>query len=215
MGPIQQNVDLLLEYDVKIVGELKLRVSHCLIANRGATLASIKSLHVHPAAAAQCDRFIREHAKGWTVYQTYDTAGSVKLIKEQGILDGAAIASAEAAKVYGMEVLAEGIEDNPQNYTRFVVVAKNARVHDKCNKASLVYSTKNEPGALYATLRIFAERKINLSKLESRPIPGRPWEYMFYVDIDAHIDSPEVKEALRAIEPYVARLKVLGCYPAA
>jgi 3-deoxy-7-phosphoheptulonate synthase len=215
MGPIHQNADLLLEYDVTIVGELKLRVSHNLIANRGATLASVKKLYVHPAAAAQCDKFIREHAANWTIYQTYDTAGSVKMIKDQGILDGAAVASAEAAKVYGMEILAESIEDNPQNYTRFVVIARRAEPHERCNKTSLAYATKNEPGALYATLREFADRGVNLTKLESRPIPGRPWEYMFYVDLEGHVRSSAVVEALRAIEPRTTRLKVLGCYPSA
>lgn len=213
-GSIHPNYDLLLEFDVAIVGEIKLRISHCLIANRGVKMAEIRRLYVHPQAAAQCDRFLREHAD-WTVYQTYDTAGSVKMIREQQILDGAAIASVEAAGVYGMEVLAESIEDNPQNYTRFIVVARTPQVHEKCNKTSVVFTTRNEPGALYSVLRVFAERHINLAKLESRPIPGRPWEYMFYVDFEGHVQAAHVAEALRTMTQYTEQLKVLGCYPSA
>jgi 3-deoxy-7-phosphoheptulonate synthase len=214
-GSIHQNADLLLEHDVSIVGELKLKVSHCLIANRGAKLPEIRKLYVHPQAAAQCDRFIREHASGWTVQQSYDTAGSVKTIRDESIMDGAAIASAEAARVYGMDVLAEAIEDNPLNYTRFIVIARRGRVHDKCDKTSMAYSTKNEPGALLATLQEFARRGVNLCKLESRPIPGRPWEYRFFVDVEGHVDSPELSEAIRALQAHTQSFRLLGCYPAA
>jgi 3-deoxy-7-phosphoheptulonate synthase len=215
MGPIHQNTDLLLEHDLSIVGELKLKVSHCLIANRGATKSGIRRLYVHPAAAAQCDRYLREHASSWTVTQSYDTAGSVKMIRDEKILDGAAVASAEAAAVYGMEILAEGIEDHPQNYTRFVVISRTPRVDARCNKTSLAYATHNEPGALHATLRAFADRGVNLTRLESRPIPGRPWEYMFLVDLEGNVESPGLKEAIAEIAPRTTRLRVLGCYVSA
>jgi 3-deoxy-7-phosphoheptulonate synthase len=213
-GSVNQNFDLLLEFEVTIVGETKLKVAHNLIVNRGVRLPDVRKLYVHPQAAAQCDRFLRQHPD-WTVYQTYDTAGSVKMIKEQQILDGAAVASLHAAELYDMEVLAESIEDNPQNYTRFIVIARSGEVHQKCNKTSLVLTTRNEPGSLNRALGLFAERRINLLKLESRPIPGRPWEYMFYLDLEGNVNSPEIREALDALPGHAERFKVLGCYPAA
>jgi len=213
-GSINQNYDLLLEFEVAIVGELKLRVSHNLIVNRGVRLSDIKKLYVHPQAAAQCDRFLRQHPD-WTVFQTYDTAGSVKMIKEQQILEGAAVASLHAAQLYDMEVLAESIEDNPQNYTRFIVIARSGEVHNRCNKTSLVLTTGNEPGSLHRALGLFAERRLNLMKLESRPIPGRPWEYMFYLDLEGNVNSPPIQQALAALPAVSERFKVLGCYPAA
>ena len=130
-------------------------------------------------------------------------------------MDGAAIASAEAAKVYGMDILAPAIEDNAFNYTRFIAIARKGRVTAKCNKTSLVYTTKNEPGALLATLKLFSDRGVNLSKLESRPIPGRPWEYMFYADVEGSTETPALAEALKQLARHTTQLKVLGCYPAA
>ena len=213
-GSINQNYDLLLEFDLVIVGEVKLRVSHNLLANRGVRKEDIRKLYGHPQALAQCDRFLRLHPD-WTVYQTYDTAGSVKMIKEQGAADTAAVASLQAAKIYDVDVLAEAIEDNPQNYTRFVVIAKEARVHDRCNKTSVVFTTPNQPGALFAVLKVAAEHQVNLVKLESRPIPGRPWEYMFYMDFEGNMDSPSVGALLRSLPSCTEKLKVLGCYPSA
>jgi len=213
-GSINQNYDLLLECDLSIVGEVKLRVSHNLLANRGVREKDIRKLYGHPQALAQCDRFLRRHPD-WTVYQTYDTAGSVKMLKEQEATDTAAIASLHAAEIYEVDVLEEAIEDNPQNYTRFVVVAKEPRVHDRCDKTSVVFTTPNKPGALFAVLELIAKHEVNLVKLESRPIPGRPWQYMFYMDWEGNIDSPNVSAVLRDLPGCTETLKVLGCYPSA
>ena len=213
-GSIYQNYDLLLEFDVVVVGEVKLRITHNLIAHRGVTLNQIKKIYLHPQAAGQCDRFLREH-KDWTLYQMYDTAGSVKMIRDEGLMDGAAIASVEAAKAYDMQVLTESIEDNPQNYTRFFILAASPQVNEKRNKVSILYTTKNESGALYSTLKLFSEGNLNLSKLESRPIPGRPWEYVFYVDFEGNTEDEAVSETLSSLSKFTERYKMLGCYPAA
>jgi 3-deoxy-7-phosphoheptulonate synthase len=213
-GSINENYDLLLEFDVTIVGELKLRVSHNLIANRGVKKEDIRELYGHPQALAQCERFLRQYPH-WTVYQAYDTAGSVKMIKEQGQMEAAAIASVQAAKLHNMDVLAEAIENNPQNYTRFIVIAKEGEVHPKCDKTSVVFTTPNQPGSLLKVLELFDKSRINLLKLESRPIPGRPWEYMFYMDFQANLEASATQEVLRSLPACTDRLKVLGCYPAA
>ena len=213
-GSINQNYDLLLEFDLSIVGEVKLRVSHNLLANRGVREKDVKKLYGHPQALAQCDRFLRLHPD-WTVYQTYDTAGSVKMIKEQEASDTAAIASSQAAKIYEVDVLQEAIEDNPQNYTRFVVIAKEPRVHDRCDKTSIVFTTPNKPGSLFTVLHLTAKNEVNLVKLESRPIPGRPWEYMFYMDLEGNAESANVSTVLRELPDCTEKLKVLGCYPSA
>ncbi len=213
-GSVFQNYDLLHEFDVSVVGELKLRVSHNLITHGGVRMDQIKKVYVHPQAAGQCDRFLREHPE-WTLYQTYDTAGSVKMIRDQEVTDGAAIASAEAAKTYGMQILRESIEDNPQNYTRFFVIAASPQVQDQCDKVSILYTTRNEPGALHKTLKLFAEKNLNLLKLESRPIPGRPWEYVFCADFEGNVQSEEVAKTLEALAMQTSGYKLLGCYPSA
>lgn len=203
-GSIHQNYDLFLEHDVSIVGEVKLRVVHNLIASPGVTLDRVKRIYAHPQAAAQCERYLRKHP-AWEILQVYDTAGSVKMIR--GEPEAAAIASVEAAKEYGMEILAEAIENDPQNYTRFVILSREPS--STGNKVSLVYGTKNEPGSLLRTLEIFAKRGINLLKLESRPIPGKPWEYLFYVDLAA---AKPVDDAIQALRKETTTLRVLGCY---
>ena len=211
-GSIHQNYDLLLEYDVRIVGEVKLRVVHSLIANRGTKLEQVKRIYAHPQATAQCEVFLRDHA-AWSVMQVYDTAGSVKMIKEEKALDAAAIASADAARQFDMEVLKEGVESNPRNYTRFVVIAREEGKGG--DKVSLVYATENKAGALFRTLEIFAKKGISLSKLESRPIPGQPWDYMFYVDLTGDLHEKGVTSALKDLEKQTTFLKILGNYPSA
>jgi 3-deoxy-7-phosphoheptulonate synthase len=211
-GSIHQNYDLLLEHDVQIVGEAKLRIVHCLIANRGTRLDQVKRIYAHPQAAAQCEKFLRGHA-AWSVLQVYDTAGSVKMIKEEKAMDAAAIASSDAARQFEMEILKEGIESDPQNYTRFIVIAREGATGG--GKVSLVYATKNEPGALFRTLEIFGRRGVNLSKLESRPIAGKPWEYLFYVDLTGDLQEKTVAAALKELRERATFVKVLGSYPSA
>ena len=211
-GSIHQNYDLLVEFDVHTIGETKLRVVHSLIANRGTSIDQIKRIYAHPQAAAQCEKLLRAHPK-WTVLQVYDTAGSVKMIKEEKALDAAAIASSDAARHFDMEILREGVESDPQNYTRFIVIAREPAKTG--NKVSLVYSTKNEPGALFRTLEIFSKHGMNLTKLESRPIAGKPWEYLVYVDATEDMSNRRLAGALKALREAATFVKVLGNYPSA
>jgi prephenate dehydratase len=201
-----------MECDVQIVGETKLRVVHNLIANKGTKFSDIKRIYAHPQAAAQCEKLLRQHPQ-WSVLQVYDTAGSVKMIKEEKAMDAAAIASSAAAKHFDMEILKEGIESDPQNYTRFVVLSREAA--KGADKVSLVYAAENKPGSLLRTLEVFAKRGVNLSRLESRPIPGKPFEYLFYVDLTGDLHDKAVAAALKELKEHVTFVKVLGCYPSA
>ena len=209
-GSIPENFDLLSEFDVSVVAETRLRVVHNLIANRGTSLEMIRKIYAHPQAAAQCDSFIRQHPD-WTVYQVYDTAGSVKMIQDEGVLDGAGIARADVAEALNMEIVASGIESHPENYTRFLVFSVPGKAGEGCNKASLVFVTHDRPGALMETLQVFARHDMNLTRLESRPVPGRPWIYRFYVDIEGRLDHDMLQQLL----PHVVELKLLGEYPSA
>lgn len=211
-GSVHENYDLLLQYpDLTITGEIKLRIEHSLIGLPGSSLESITRVFSHPQALAQCDDFLR--TRGWTVVPFYDTAGSVAHIAEEGRLEYAAIANARAAEVYGMQILKEGIETNPRNYTRFVVLTRDeaASVED-ANLASLVFATPDKPGALFAAMQIMAAASLNLKKLESRPIPGKPWEYMFYVDLELPDTEEPFREALERLPEVVNDLRVLGIY---
>jgi prephenate dehydratase len=211
-GSIHQNYDLLVEFDVHIVGETKLRVVHSLIANKGTRIDQIKRIYAHPQAAAQCEKLLRAHPE-WSVLQVYDTAGSVKMIKEEKALDAAAIASSDAARRFDMDILREGIESDPQNFTRMIVIAREPAKTG--NKLALVYATQNKPGALFATLEVFAKKGMNLTKLESRPIAGKPWEYLFYVDAVEELNNRQVAAALKELQSHASFLKVLGNYPSA
>ncbi len=210
-GSINETYDLLLVYDLNICGEIYLRVSHCLLALLGETLRNIKKIYSHPQALAQCEEFLS--ALNAEIVPTYDTAGSAKMIKEGGLKNSAAIASKRVAQIYGMEVLAEGIETNPRNFTRFFVISREKAQPAKLNKTSLVFRTKNVPGALYEALGAFASRGINLTKIESRPAKDTPWEYVFYVDFEGHADEKGSQEALDVLRGNCAFLKILGSYP--
>ena len=212
-GSISRTYDLLLDSNLKVSGETELRVIHCLIANPGATLASIRTVYSHPQALGQCQAFLRHLGK--EIVPTYDTAGSVKMIKEKGIADGAAIASERAAGIYGMNVIAREIEDNPNNFTRFFVLGKQDSTPTGNDKTSIVFSVKHKPGALYELIKELATRKVNLTKIESRPTRQKPWEYNFYLDFEGHREDTPAKEALQAIEEFALFVKVLGSYPKA
>jgi len=212
-GSISQVYDLLLDSSLKVRGEIELRVIHCLIANPGAKLDLIRRVYSHPQALGQCRAFLK-HLNSELV-PTYDTAGSVKMIKERGITDGAAIAGMRAAEIYGMEILAREIEDNPNNFTRFFVLAKNDSPPTGNDKTSIVFSVSHRPGALYGLLRELAASQINLTKIESRPTRQRPWEYNFYLDFEGHREDTSSREALGKIEQIALFVKVLGSYPRA
>jgi prephenate dehydratase len=211
-GSIHRNYDLLLEHSLHIVGEYLLRVHHCLIALPGATLEDIHKVVSHPQALAQCDRYLRS-LPGVTSEAVYDTAGSVRLIREQGDPQVAAIASSRAAAVYGLPILVEGIEDHSANYTRFLVVAPQPADYNGEAKTSIVFTLRNLPGALYKALSAFALRDIDLHKIESRPLVGQPWEYLFYIDFAGHVSDVACVRALDHLREMALFLRVLGSYP--
>jgi prephenate dehydratase len=211
-GSIHQNYDLLLRNNLWVVGEHFLRVKHCLIARPGAQLFEIKKVISHPQALAQCEAYLRSHPS-FKVEPVYDTAGSVKIARDQDDPTVAAIASYRAAQIYGMQILAEGIEDNPANFTRFLVISRQPVHPENTAKTSVVFSLKNQPGSLFRALSVFALRDIDLTKIESRPLVGKPWEYYFYVDFIGSTDDPVVSRALAHLSEYAPMLRNLGSYP--
>ena len=212
-GSISRVYDLLLDSTLRVCGEIELRVIHCLIASPEAGLDTIKRVYSHPQALAQCRSFLK-HLDAELI-PTYDTAGSVKMIKESGMPDSAAIASARAAEIYGMKVIAREIEDNPNNFTRFFILSREDSPPSGNDKTSIVFSTKDQPGALHQALDEFARRNLNLSKLESRPTRQKPWQYNFYLDFEGHRKDKPAQEALESLEKTSIFVKVLGSYPKA
>jgi len=219
-GSIHQNYDLLLQYpDIHIVGEQKIRIVHNLIGLPGTRLEDIRRVFSHPQGLAQCGKFLDEHPK-WERMAYYDTAGSVRHVAETGSRENAAIASEEAARVYGLTVLRQGIETNVQNYTRFFVIAREEGALPpeastrRQRKASLCFATADQPGALFKALQVLAARGLNMKKLESRPIHGKPWEYLFYVDVDLPADNSVFDACMRELKDYTEDLRVLGTYRA-
>jgi prephenate dehydratase len=211
-GSIHRCYDLLLQHTLSIVGEHHLRVRHCLIAHPGVALGDIRRVISHPQALAQCGHFLRE-LPAVTTDVVYDTAGSVKMVKEQGDPTVAGIASRRAAEVYGMQVLAEGIEDDAANFTRFLAIAPQPVVPEGEAKTSIVFAMRNAPGALFRAMSVFALRDIDLTKIESRPLVGKVWEYLFYVDLAGSTAEAPVQRALDNLSEYTSLLRVLGSYP--
>lgn len=209
-GSIHQNYDLLLKSKLNIVGEYYLRVRHCLIGFPGVHLSEIKRVISHPQALGQCAEYLRQ--LGVKTEPVYDTAGSVKILKSDKDRRTAAIASKRAAEIYQMQILQEGIEDNQENYTRFLEIARESVVPGGEAKTSIVFTLENQPGALFKALSVFALRDIDLTKIESRPLAGKPWEYLFYVDIIGAKDSGPVKNALNHLQEYALMLHVFGSY---
>jgi prephenate dehydratase len=220
-GSVYENYDLLLKYDFTICAETSVRIVHNLIAPKGVSFPKVRKVYSHPVALNQCLDFFARH-KQIEREPFYDTAGSVKMIMEDRPEAAAAIASEIAAKIYGATILKKGIEDDRQNYTRFFLLehaGAKPRVPSGATrrpwKTSLVFSTKNIPGALFRAISAFALRDLNLTKIESRPLRGKPWEYMFYVDLLGHRDELKVRNALGHLAELADFLRVLGSYRAA
>lgn len=212
-GSIHKNFDLLLQHNLHIVAEHHHRINHCLMAMPGVKIEQVREVYSHPQALAQCESFLSGMTDVRSIVST-DTAGSARWIKEQGIRSAAAVASRRAAEVYGMEILAEGIEDDPANYTRFLALASEPEEPgDEESKTSIVITLKHRPGTLHQAVGAFATRGIDLTKIESRPLVGRPWEYLFYLDFIGALNHAEVKDAISELEPLCGLMRVFGSYP--
>lgn len=210
-GSINDNYDLLRQHDLFVSGEICHPVNHCLMALPGQGLPAIKRVISHPQALAQVDVYLRE--LGVEVVATYDTAGSAKMIRDQELHGVAAVASAGAAEIYSLEVLARNIQTVPDNTTRFVALSRTpAERSAGPQKTMLVMSTAHQPGSLYRAMGALAERNINLLKLESRPSRNRAWEYVFYLDFEGHREDPHVREALAELAGHTVFCKVLGSF---
>ncbi len=216
-GSINQTYDLLTDSVLAVVAERVVRVHHNLLVAHGTRLEEVRRVYSHPQALAQCQRFIREH--GLEAIAEYDTAGAAELLLERSRSEAgsAAIASRRAAETYGLEVVAERIEDLSFNYTRFFVLGHGERPLQpgRQHKTSLVVATHHRPGDLVACLQVFPEHGINMTKLESRPRRDKPWSYLFYIDIEGHAAEPQVAAALTGLMRRAAFVKYLGSYPAA
>ncbi len=209
-GSVGENLDLLLEREVFIRAELPLRVAHCLIAPAGVRLAEVRRVFSHPVALDQCRMFFRDHPEVEAV-PAHDTAGAVRQVVRERMPDAAAIAGAAAAEEYGGRILRRNLEDDRRNYTRFVLLERTRNVERGANKTSIAFSTRNVAGALFEALGVFAERGINLSRIASRPVRGRPFEYVFFVDFLRGRDAT-AQSALKALEECAGFVKVLGVY---
>ena len=210
-GSVGESNDLLLTTKLNAVGETYYRISHCLISLQN--LEKIDTVYSHPQALGQCRKFIQEnHLKP---IPTYDTAGSVKILLELNKDNIACIASRKAAEIYNVPIIKEGIEDNPNNYTRFLILANKKKEKTSKDKTSIIFAIKHIPGALYNILEKFNANRINLTKIESRPTKSTPWEYNFYVDFEGHQDDSNILDTLEKIRPNTTFLKILGSYPRA
>jgi len=212
-GSISRTYDLLLDSELKVCGETELRVVHCLIGLPQSRLDLIKKVYSHPQALGQSRSFLKH--LGCELISTYDTAGSVKMLREQGVPEAGAVASARAAEIYGMKILAREIEDNPNNFTRFFVLSRHDSPRTGHDKTSLVFSVRHKPGALYESLKTLADCELNMTKIESRPTRQQAWEYHFYVDIEGHREDKNFRDAMKGLESTTLFIKTLGSYPRA
>ena len=209
-GSINQTYDLFLKHGLHLIGETIVRVDHCLLALPGSSIDELEEVISHPQAVAQCEEFLT--SLELKVRAEYDTAGAAKRISEDKLEHTAAIASRRAGELYGLEVLAERIQTYPDNYTRFGVLSRGPAPLKDPDKSSLVFGVGHVAGSLYRCIGAFAERHLSLSKLESRPRAGRPWEYVFYVDVEAPADAPPMVEALTEVSEHATFTRLLGTY---
>jgi prephenate dehydratase len=213
-GSIHRVHDLLLDSPLKVTGEAIVRVAHHLLALPGVTFRQLRRIYSHPVALAQCEEFFQRHGH-LTRVATHDTAGSVRLLVEEGARDAAAIAPEPAARLYGARIVRRHLEDHHANFTRFFLLTRRGRPERRPNKTSVLFATRDVPGALFRCMGVFALRDINLMKIESRPLVGRPWEYVFYVDFEGSQEEERCRNALRHLREVCHFVKVLGSYPRA
>jgi prephenate dehydratase len=213
-GPVHRSFDLLVDSKLNILAEVIIPIVHNLIAAPGAEFEEISVVESHPVALAQCERFFSGHPRLKRI-ATEDTAGSVRDVVRSSDRTRAAIASRRAAETYGGAILREHLEDNRENYTRFLLLSESEASAENADKLSLVFQLDHRPGALYHSLEPFARRNLNLMKIESRPVHGRPWQYRFYLDLQASRRDPQVAEALHELEGLVVDLRILGSYVSA
>ena len=211
-GSIHRNYDLLLERDLPIVAETELPVVHNLLALPGTTIQAVRRVFSHPQALAQCELYLHT-LPGIEIVATYDTAGSARMIKDGNLTDTAAIASLRAAEVFGLSVLQSGIQDYEDNITRFLLIGRDGKPLGTPDKTTLAFALHNGPGALFKALSVFALRDIDLTKLESRPARGRPWEYVFYADLSAGREELRCGRAIVHLAEFARWVKTLGSYP--
>lgn len=211
-GSIHKNYDLLLRHKLKITREINLQIKHNLITMPGVSFKEISTVFSHPVALDQCDRFF-EKFPGLVKRSAYDTSGSVKRIMEENLRDCAAIAGKQAAEYYGGNIVMKEIQDNKENFTRFVLLGRELETRKKADKTSIAFSFGNAAGALFKCLSVFALRDIDLTKIESRPIHGRPWEYLFYLDFLGNTGQKSTLKALDHLRELTEFLEILGCYP--
>ncbi len=210
-GGITEVYDLIRRYNCYIIGEQCVKVEHCLLAFPGTKMENITEVYSHPQGFAQCRPFFRQYPK-MQLLNYYNTAKSAELVAEKETTYMAAVAGAQAAKLYGLEILARGINANTSNYTRFFIIAKNPKTSVKANKITVVVALKHEPGSLYRMLGCFANNNINMLNIESRPIAGRPWEYFFHIDVSGNMADANVKKAMLELKDDVVYRKILGNY---
>jgi len=213
-GSVHRSFDLLVDSPLNILAEVIIPIAHNLIAAPGAKFEEIAVVESHPVALAQCEQFFSAYPRLKRI-ATEDTAGSVRDVVASGDRSRGAIAGRRAAGIYGGAILREHLEDNRENYTRFLLLSDSAASFDDADKLSLVFQLDHRPRALYNALEPFARRNLNLMKIESRPVHGRPWQYRFYLDLQASRRDPEVAAALRELESLVVELRILGSYVSA
>jgi prephenate dehydratase len=211
-GSIDKVHDLLLEESLFAVGEAILKVEHCLIAKNRTNFKDIKKIYSHPQALAQCEGYFSKNLPSCQIIPVYDTAGSVKMIKESDDIKTAAIASHYAANLYNMKILKSGIQDNQSNRTRFFIISPNLSRDSRNNKTSIIFAVISVPGAILKCLKELAIRDINLSRLESRPSKRELWEYVFYMDFEKGLDEKDTREALESMKKNTTFLKIIGTY---
>jgi len=211
-GSINKVHDLLLEESLFAVGEVMLKVEHCIITKEKMDIKNIKKIYSHPQALAQCEGYLSNHLPSCQIIPVYDTAGSVKMIKESNDSNVAAIASHYAADLYNMNVVKSNIQDNKSNHTRFFIISPNMLRNKKNNKTSIIFAVVSVPGAIYKCLKELALRDINLSRLESRPSRRELWEYIFYMDFEKGLEDKDAREALECMKKSTTFLKIIGTY---